>query len=110
MADPSGFLKYGRQGPPRRPIPLRLRDWNEVYEPFDEQDTRIQAARCMDCGIPFCHQGCPLGNIIPEWNDLVRTGQMGRGVGPAARHQQLPGVHRAALPGAVRGGLRAGHR
>jgi len=75
MADPSGFLKYGRQGPPRRPIPLRLKDWNEVYEPFDEQDTRIQAARCMDCGVPFCHQGCPLGNIIPEWNDLVRTGK-----------------------------------
>ena len=75
MADPSGFLKYSRQGPARRPIPLRLRDWNEVYEPFDEQDTRAQAARCMDCGIPFCHQGCPLGNIIPEWNDLVRTGK-----------------------------------
>ena len=75
MADPSGFLKHGRQGPARRPIPLRLRDWNEVYEPFDEQDTRSQAARCMDCGIPFCHQGCPLGNIIPEWNDLVRTGK-----------------------------------
>ena len=75
MADPSGFLKYGRQGPARRPVPLRLRDWNEVYEPFTEQDTRAQAARCMDCGIPFCHQGCPLGNIIPEWNDLVRTGK-----------------------------------
>src|SRR6478752_3323751 len=75
MADPSGFLKHSRQGPARRPIPLRLRDWNEVYEPFAEQDTRAQAARCMDCGIPFCHQGCPLGNIIPEWNDLVRTGK-----------------------------------
>ncbi len=75
MADPSGFLKYSRQGPARRPIPLRLRDWKEVYEPFPEQDTRSQAARCMDCGIPFCHQGCPLGNIIPEWNDLVRTGK-----------------------------------
>ncbi|TKV60582.1 glutamate synthase subunit beta [Nakamurella flava] len=75
MADPTGFLKYGRQGPARRPVPLRLRDWKEVYEPFEEQDTRKQAARCMDCGIPFCHQGCPLGNIIPEWNDLVRTGK-----------------------------------
>ena len=75
MADPSGFLKYHRHGPTRRPIPLRLRDWDEVYEPFAEQDTRSQAARCMDCGIPFCHQGCPLGNIIPEWNDLVRTGK-----------------------------------
>ena len=73
MADPSGFLKFSRQGPARRPIPLRLRDWNEVYEPIDSQDVRIQATRCMDCGIPFCHQGCPLGNIIPEWNELVRT-------------------------------------
>ena len=73
MADPSGFLKFSRQGPARRPVPLRLRDWNEVYEPIDSQDVRIQATRCMDCGIPFCHQGCPLGNIIPEWNELVRT-------------------------------------
>jgi glutamate synthase (NADPH/NADH) small chain len=75
MADPSGFLKHTRGGPARRPIPLRLKDWREVYEPYDEQATRNQAARCMDCGIPFCHQGCPLGNIIPEWNDLVRTGK-----------------------------------
>ena len=72
MADPSGFLKYQRQTPKRRPVPLRLRDWNEVYEPFSPEATRAQAARCMDCGIPFCHQGCPLGNLIPEWNELVR--------------------------------------
>ncbi|MTD16749.1 glutamate synthase small subunit [Nakamurella sp. YIM 132087] len=75
MADPNGFLKYGRQTPPRRPVPLRLKDWREVYEPFAEGDTKVQAARCMDCGIPFCHQGCPLGNLIPEWNELVRTGR-----------------------------------
>ncbi|GGL90851.1 glutamate synthase subunit beta [Nakamurella endophytica] len=75
MADPTGFLKYERQGPARRPIPLRLRDWNEVYEPFSREDTSVQAARCMDCGIPFCHQGCPLGNLIPEWNELVRLGR-----------------------------------
>jgi glutamate synthase (NADPH/NADH) small chain len=73
VADPSGFLKHGRHTPARRPIELRLRDFKEVYEPFDQQDTRIQAARCMDCGIPFCHNGCPLGNLIPEWNELVRT-------------------------------------
>ncbi len=72
MADPSGFLKYKRQTPHRRPVPLRLRDWNEVYEPFNPDATRAQAARCMDCGIPFCHQGCPLGNLIPEWNELTR--------------------------------------
>ncbi len=72
MADPSGFLKYPRrETPKRRPVPLRLRDWNEVYEDFDHEALRQQAARCMDCGIPFCHNGCPLGNLIPEWNDLV---------------------------------------
>src|SRR5688572_1484352 len=49
-------------------------DWNEVYPPADDGLTRVQATRCMDCGIPFCHEGCPLGNRIPDWNDLVRTG------------------------------------
>ncbi len=75
MADPSGFLKYThRELPKRRPVPLRLRDWHEVYEEFDDGTLREQATRCMDCGIPFCHNGCPLGNLIPEWNDLVRRG------------------------------------
>ena len=74
MADPSGFLKYTqRETPQRRPVPLRLRDWKEVYEDFSHDTLREQAARCMDCGIPFCHNGCPLGNLIPEWNDLVRN-------------------------------------
>ena len=74
MADPAGFLMYRkRELPKRRPVPLRLKDWKEVYEPFSHDALRIQAARCMDCGIPFCHYGCPLGNLIPEWNDLVRT-------------------------------------
>ena len=72
MADPSGFLKYTRrETPKRRPVPLRLRDWNEVYEDFGHEALQHQASRCMDCGIPFCHNGCPLGNLIPEWNDLV---------------------------------------
>ena len=72
MADPSGFLKYThRETPTRRPVPLRLRDWKEVYEEFDHETLQHQASRCMDCGIPFCHNGCPLGNLIPEWNDLV---------------------------------------
>jgi glutamate synthase (NADPH/NADH) small chain len=74
MADPKGFLKYTtRETPPRRPVELRLKDWKEVYEDFSHDVLREQAARCMDCGIPFCHNGCPLGNLIPEWNDLVRT-------------------------------------
>jgi glutamate synthase (NADPH) small chain len=74
MADPAGFLKHPkRETPVRRPVPLRLRDWHEVYEDFSHDKLRVQATRCMDCGIPFCHHGCPLGNLIPEWNDLVRT-------------------------------------
>ena len=76
MADPKGFLKYThRETPTRRPVELRLRDWKEVYEDFPHETLQQQATRCMDCGIPFCHNGCPLGNLIPEWNDLVRTGR-----------------------------------
>ncbi|MFT7647616.1 MAG: glutamate synthase (NADPH/NADH) small chain [Candidatus Poriferisodalaceae bacterium] len=71
MGDIKGFLKHGRTLPTRRPVPVRLLDWNEVYEPFADEDLREQASRCMDCGIPFCNNGCPLGNIIPDWNDLV---------------------------------------
>ncbi len=75
MADPQGFLRYDRKLPARRPVPVRIRDWREVYPSAPDQLIREQATRCMDCGIPFCHNGCPLGNRIPEWNDLVRTGQ-----------------------------------
>jgi glutamate synthase (NADPH/NADH) small chain len=71
MADPKGFLKVPRETPTRRPVPLRLMDWREVYEEFPDDNLERQASRCMDCGIPFCHQGCPLGNLIPEWNNLV---------------------------------------
>ncbi|MBI3686587.1 MAG: glutamate synthase subunit beta [Actinobacteria bacterium] len=71
MGDPSGFLRHGRELPTRRPVELRLLDWREVYQELDPARLRTQASRCMDCGIPFCHHGCPLGNLIPEWNDLV---------------------------------------
>ena len=72
MADPRGFLKVrDRELPARRPVALRLMDWREVYEAQAEGQIERQAGRCMDCGIPFCHQGCPLGNLIPEWNDLT---------------------------------------
>jgi len=74
VADPRGFLKAGRQLPTRRPVDVRIQDWREVYEEFPDSTLRTQAARCMDCGIPFCHNGCPLGNLIPEWNDLTRRG------------------------------------
>jgi glutamate synthase (NADPH) small chain len=71
MGDPKGFMNTARETPRRRPVDVRLTDWREVYEPFAAERTERQAARCMDCGIPFCHHGCPLGNLIPEWNDLV---------------------------------------
>ena len=76
MADPRGFLKVTeRQTAERRPVSIRIRDWNEVYEKRDPAVLQQQAGRCMDCGIPFCHQGCPLGNLIPEWNDLTWRNQ-----------------------------------
>ena len=71
MGETTGFLKWQRRTPTRRPVAVRLRDWREVYEPFDRDELHQQAGRCMDCGIPFCNNGCPLGNLIPEWNDLV---------------------------------------
>jgi len=75
MSNPKGFLTIPRQDCARRPVRERVRDWNEVYDRRGQLPViRTQAGRCMDCGIPFCHQGCPLGNLIPEWNDLVWRG------------------------------------
>jgi glutamate synthase (NADPH/NADH) small chain len=71
MGKITGFIEIQRKKHPSRPVNERLQDWNEVYVSFPEQPLKEQAARCMDCGIPFCHQGCPLGNLIPDWNDLV---------------------------------------
>jgi glutamate synthase (NADPH/NADH) small chain len=71
MGETTGFLQWPRETPTRRPVPVRLRDWKEVYQPFSEEALCTQAGRCMDCGIPFCNNGCPLGNLIPDWNDLV---------------------------------------
>ncbi|MDY5786433.1 MULTISPECIES: glutamate synthase subunit beta [unclassified Corynebacterium] len=72
MADPHGFRRYERKEAQHRPVPLRLMDYREVYEQTSAEHDTTQATRCMDCGVAFCHEGCPLGNIIPEWNDLVR--------------------------------------
>ncbi len=71
MGNVNGFIHIKRTKPHYRPVELRVRDWNEVYLPTPEKEVRDQGSRCMDCGIPFCHQGCPLGNHIPDWNDLV---------------------------------------
>ncbi len=75
MGKPTGFLEFERQGAALRPVPVRLRDWREVYEPQSDEAVQVQGARCMDCGIPFCMQGCPLGNRIPVFNDLVYRGR-----------------------------------
>jgi len=76
VVNPRGFITAPeREVPARRPVPLRLMDWKEVYEQGDQAVLRRQAGRCMDCGVPFCHQGCPLGNLIPEWNDLTWRGE-----------------------------------
>ncbi len=71
MGEPTGFINWKRTTPKRRAIPVRVADWREVYEKFPAKDLKQQAGRCMDCGIPFCNNGCPLGNLIPDWNDLV---------------------------------------
>jgi glutamate synthase (NADPH/NADH) small chain len=78
--DPWGFTKVARRDPPKRPVPLRLRDWDPVYGRPAESQVREQATRCMSCGIPFCHHGCPLGNLIPEWNELVHDGDWRRAI------------------------------
>jgi glutamate synthase (NADPH/NADH) small chain len=71
MGKPTGFIEIQRKKQPTRPVEERVQDWNEIYQPYPTGDLEMQGARCMDCGIPFCHQGCPLGNLIPDWNDLV---------------------------------------
>ena len=96
MADQTGFLKYDRALPPRRPVELRLMDWKDVYtrrengeDPlFPTAEVRTQAARYMDCGIPFCHHACPVANLIPEWNDLAGRDLPARPVqGPREGHR-----------------------
>lgn len=71
MGKPTGFMEFEREVPARRPVEERMKDWNEVYVEFPDDKVRTQSARCMDCGIPFCHNGCPVNNVIPHWNDLV---------------------------------------
>jgi glutamate synthase (NADPH) small chain len=75
MGKASGFMEYGRETATRRPITERVNDWFEIYQDFPEEKSRDQGARCMDCGVPFCHTGCPVNNLIPDWNDLVYRGR-----------------------------------
>ncbi len=75
MAKPTGFMEFSRELPERRPVTERVNDWFEIYRAFPEEKQQEQAARCMDCGVPFCHSGCPVNNIIPDWNDMVYRGR-----------------------------------
>ena len=109
-ASPRASCGSSASAPSKRDPRERVRDYRQYFSLPDEATLREQGGRCMDCGIPFCHEGCPLGNLIPDWNDLVHRGRWQRGAQPAPRHQQLPRVHRPDLPGAVRVGLRARHQ
>ena len=71
MGKVTGFIEIQRQKQPYRPVGERVHDWHEVYLPYADGELRAQASRCMDCGVPLCHQGCPLGNLIPDWNDFI---------------------------------------
>src|SRR3954451_5852838 len=84
MGKASGFMEHPREAATRRPVAERVNDWFEIYQDFPEEKLRSQGARCMDCGIPFCHTGCPVNNLIPDWNNLIY------------RHQWLAGLN--ALP------------
>ncbi len=75
MGKATGFIEYGREHATRRPVAERVNDWFEIYQDFPEEKLRTQGARCMDCGVPFCHSGCPVNNLIPDWNDLVYRGR-----------------------------------
>ncbi len=106
-----GSLNTGpRKLPTRRPVPVRLLDWHEVYEPFADGELRAQASRCMDCGIPFCNNGCPLGQPDPRLERPRAPRPVARRDRPSPRDEQLPGVHRAPLPCALRGRVRPRHQ
>src|SRR5438874_4096431 len=75
MGKTTGFMDYSRELAPRRPVAERVNDWFEIYQDFPEEKLRKQGARCMDCGVPFCQTGCPVSNLIPDWNDLVYRGR-----------------------------------
>jgi glutamate synthase (NADPH/NADH) small chain len=75
VGKPTGFLEHSRELPERRPVPQRINDWFEIYQDFSADRLQSQASRCMDCGVPFCHTGCPVNNVIPDWNDLVYRGR-----------------------------------
>jgi glutamate synthase (NADPH/NADH) small chain len=98
MSDPRGFLKVARAKGKDRPVEERAKHWREFSEPHPKEQLEAQASRCMDCGIPFCHQGCPLGNLIPEWNDLVHRGRMDEARARLAETNNFPEVTGRVCP------------
>src|SRR5271154_4367934 len=98
MGNPKGFLELGREEEDERPIEERVRDWREMGVPATGEQVKSQASRCMDCGIPFCHQGCPLGNLIPEWNDLVYRGKIDEAARRLAETNNFPEVTGRVCP------------
>ncbi len=119
MGKITGFLEIERDDRDYQPVAERVKHYHEFVLPLPEKEVREQAARCMDCGIPYCHgtnvvtnapTGCPVNNQIPDWNDLVYRAQLGRGGAQPALDQQFSGSHRPRLPGAVRSILHAQHR
>ena len=98
MGDPKGFIKVSRDEEDERSIEERVQDWRELVVPANAEKVRAQASRCMECGIPFCHQGCPLGNLIPEWNDLVHRGRMEEAVRRLLATNNFPEVTGRVCP------------
>ena len=109
MGKVTGFLEIDRADRRYAPASDRIRHYREFVLPLSEEATRNQAARCMNCGIPYCHIGCPVNNQIPDWNDLAYRGDWARSRAQPALDQQLSRVHRPRLPGAVRSVLHAQH-
>ncbi len=107
MGKVTGFMEYERIEEGYEPVDKRLKNYKEFVIGLTAEQAKVQGARCMDCGTPFCNNGCPVNNIIPDFNDLVYHQRLAERDHGAAQHQQLPRVHRSHLPGAVRGGLRA---
>jgi len=103
MGDPTGFLKLGRRPSKERPVDERVADYREFVLPLAEGEAREEAARCMDCGVPFCHGSCPLGNLIPEWNDLIYRGDMGRAMSRLFETNNFPEVTGRICPAPCEG-------
>ena len=110
MGKPTGFIEIHRKKAPTRPVEERVHDYREVYLPYPTEELQKQGARCMDCGIPFCHQGCPLGNLIPDWNDLVYRDRWQPAIDRLHATNNFPEWTGRLVPGAVRRLVRPRHQ